>query len=265
MSLRLARGRYAVNVTTSEGSNAEWDTGRALRDHRQGCRQAAGLLRRASAGRSTRTIRCATARSSASRTSRPTAWGSAAAWAQAPTATRVTSPSTSPFPTPRRRSPRRNDGQRVMGPEKVMESIEIGLFTDPEKTWSASSTRAERVQAPFAGHALQLVRAAVLELEARAGDEVLDGARDEHLAGAACAATRAPMCTAIPPTLSSISSHSPVWRPARTSMPSARTASGSPAHSESPGPGRRRRRRSRRPRCRSPAAEARELRARTSA
>src|SRR5437899_9899961 len=39
--------------------------------------------------------------------------------------------------------------------------------------------------------------------------------------GAAWAATRAPMWTAMPPTFPSISSHSPVWRPARTSMPSS--------------------------------------------
>ena len=35
---------------------------------------------------------------------------------------------------------------------------------------------------PLARHALELVRAAVFELEARAGDEVPDGARSEHLA-----------------------------------------------------------------------------------
>src|ERR671922_708082 len=42
--------------------------------------------------------------------------------------------------------------------------------------------------------------------------------------GAASAATRAPMCTAIPPTLPSTISHSPVCRPARTSTPSRRTS-----------------------------------------
>ena len=52
------------------------------------------------------------------------------------------------------------------------------------------------------------------------GDEILDRARDEDFAGAASAAMRAPMCTAIPPTLSSMRSHSPVRRPARTSRPS---------------------------------------------
>ena len=39
------------------------------------------------------------------------------------------------------------------------------------------------------------------------------------------APTRAPMCTASPPTLSPIDSTSPVCRPARISIPSARTAS----------------------------------------
>jgi hypothetical protein len=41
----------------------------------------------------------------------------------------------------------------------------------------------------------------------------------------ASAATRAPMCTAIPPTSASLISHSPVCSPARISMPSDRTSS----------------------------------------
>src|SRR5262249_58605905 len=40
---------------------------------------------------------------------------------------------------------------------------------------------ADGVEAPLPGHALQLVRATVLELDARARDEVLDRLRDEHL------------------------------------------------------------------------------------
>jgi hypothetical protein len=36
---------------------------------------------------------------------------------------------------------------------------------------------------PFARDALKRVYAALLEFNARAGDEVLDGARDEHLVG----------------------------------------------------------------------------------
>ncbi len=44
--------------------------------------------------------------------------------------------------------------------------------------------------------------------------------------GPALASTRAPMCTAIPPTLlSTINSHSPVWRPARSSRSNGLTAS----------------------------------------
>src|SRR6266849_2528950 len=43
--------------------------------------------------------------------------------------------------------------------------------------------------------------------------------------GAASAATRAPMLTASPPILSPILSTSPVWSPARTSIPRGRTAS----------------------------------------
>ena len=63
--------------------------------------------------------------------------------------------------------------------------------------------------------------------------------RDEHLAGAGRAATRAPMCTAIPATLPSSSSHSPVCRPARTSSPSSPRPRGSRARSGSPAPARR--------------------------
>ena len=40
----------------------------------------------------------------------------------------------------------------------------------------------DRVELPLAGHALELVDAAVVEVDAGAGDEILDGARDEHLA-----------------------------------------------------------------------------------
>ena len=43
-------------------------------------------------------------------------------------------------------------------------------------------------------------------------------------AGPASAITREPMCTAIPPSFPSISSHSPVWTPQRTSTPSCCTA-----------------------------------------
>src|SRR5215218_3034426 len=50
---------------------------------------------------------------------------------------------------------------------------------------TASTIRAssigDSVQPPFAGNALQLVYSALLELDARARDEVLDGLRDQHL------------------------------------------------------------------------------------
>src|SRR5919198_2940692 len=49
--------------------------------------------------------------------------------------------------------------------------------------WRLSSCGIDGVEAPIAGDALQLVRAAVFEGETRAGDEVSDGARDQHLAG----------------------------------------------------------------------------------
>src|SRR5207302_2758992 len=42
----------------------------------------------------------------------------------------------------------------------------------------------DRVQTPFAGHALELAVAAVDELEARPGDEIANGAGDKHLARA---------------------------------------------------------------------------------
>ena len=58
--------------------------------------------------------------------------------------------------------------------------------------------------------------------------------------GAARAATRAPMCTAMPPTSSPISSHSPVCRPARTSSPADDERSAIAMRSGSPGPARRR-------------------------
>jgi hypothetical protein len=43
--------------------------------------------------------------------------------------------------------------------------------------------------------------------------------------GSACAATRAPMCTAMPTSFSPMMVHSPVWTPVRSLMPNARTVS----------------------------------------
>jgi hypothetical protein len=44
-------------------------------------------------------------------------------------------------------------------------------------------SRARREEPPFAGNAFQLADAAILERNPRAGDEILDGARNEHLSG----------------------------------------------------------------------------------
>ena len=65
-------------------------------------------------------------------------------------------------------------------------------------------------EAPLAGHALQRCLTAIFKADPGTGDEIFDGVRHEHLAASARPATRAPMCTAMPPTLPSSSSHSPV-------------------------------------------------------
>ena len=84
------------------------------------------------------------------------------------------------------------------------------------------SSRHGGPEVPLAGHAAQLVAPALLEAQPGADDEVLDRARDEHLAGAGAAAiTRAAMWTASPPTSSPIVSISPVCSPARRASPSA--------------------------------------------
>ena len=73
--------------------------------------------------------------------------------------------------------------------------------------------------------ALQLVLAGVLEHEPGPDDQVLHGRGDPDLRGPAFAPIRAPIATAMPPDFPSIVSTSPVWTPARTSIPSGRTAS----------------------------------------
>ena len=70
--------------------------------------------------------------------------------------------------------------------------------------------------------------------------------------GPAFAATRAPIETVMPAHLPSMSSHSPVWRPARTSIPSSLTSSVISSAQRIARAVRRRSRRSRRRRCRSP-------------
>src|SRR4029078_3659467 len=105
---------------------------------------------------------------------------------------------------------------------------------------TARSLGIHGVEPPRAGHALELVLAALVELDARPGYKVLHCLRDEHLAAPlkrsfavcetspspapAAAATRAPITTARPATLPSCTSHSPVCTPARTSRPSPRTS-----------------------------------------
>ena len=73
---------------------------------------------------------------------------------------------------------------------------------------------------PGAGHTAQLDAAAVLEARARADDQITDGAETRISPAPACPSIRAAMCTAIPPMSVPSSLHSPVWMPARISMPS---------------------------------------------
>jgi len=70
--------------------------------------------------------------------------------------------------------------------------------------------------------------------------------------GRASEQIRAPTCTAIPPTLSPSTLHSPVWIPQRTSSPRSRLPPRSPDHSESLAPARQIWRGSRRRHCQSP-------------
>ena len=87
----------------------------------------------------------------------------------------------------------------------------------------------DRQQLPDAGHATQLDAAAVLEARTRADHQVTHGARDEDLAGAGLPADPRRNVYGDPPMSVSSSSHSPVWMPARISIPnvsaSARNAS----------------------------------------
>src|SRR5436309_6079915 len=48
---------------------------------------------------------------------------------------------------------------------------------------SGSGSAGYRIEPPLPGHPLELARPAVFEAEAGAGDEILDGPRDEDLAG----------------------------------------------------------------------------------
>src|SRR5215813_13087720 len=80
------------------------------------------------------------------------------------------------------------------------------------------------VQAPYTGHALQLMGPRSSNVRSDPTIRSLTVWETRTSEGAAIAATRAPMLTASPPIFSPILSTSPVWSPARTSIPRARTA-----------------------------------------
>ena len=91
--------------------------------------------------------------------------------------------------------------------------------------WPSSRTPEEGglrhgVHLPGARYALQHMLAPLGEVQTRPRDEILHRLREEDLGTVASDVTRAPIETARPPTLPSIVRHSPVWRPARTSIPS---------------------------------------------
>ena len=69
--------------------------------------------------------------------------------------------------------------------DEVERALADDLVGDVHVTASrvARLRRADGIEPPFAGDTLQLVNAAVVELDPRAGDEVLHGARDEHFTG----------------------------------------------------------------------------------
>jgi len=67
-----------------------------------------------------------------------------------------------------------------------------------------------RKQTPLAGDALEDMRPVVEKVQAGTRDEVLYRLDTRTSPGAACAITRAPVWTAMPASLSSTRSHSPV-------------------------------------------------------
>ena len=80
-------------------------------------------------------------------------------------------------------------------------------------------------EAPVARDSLELCGAAVFELDADPATRSLTVLDTSTSPGWAWDATRAPVWTAIPVTLPSTTSHSPVCTPARTAMPNSRTES----------------------------------------
>jgi hypothetical protein len=87
-----------------------------------------------------------------------------------------------------------------------------------------SDLRQHAIQVPAAGDALQFVLPRILEREARPPGQILDVCEARTSEGPACAITQAPIDTDSPLHLLSTISHSPVCTPARTSIPSGRTA-----------------------------------------
>ena len=113
--------------------------------------------------------------------------------------------------------------------------------TGPPGRCRSVDVRADGVDVPLAGHALQLPDAAVLEGQARAGRQVAHRRGDEHLARPAAAMMREAMTTVMPATLRPICSTSPTWTPARISMPELGDASRRPpARKRRPWPAHRR-------------------------
>jgi hypothetical protein len=66
------------------------------------------------------------------------------------------------------------------------------------------------------------VLSALAESEPGSGDEILHRVRDENLAGPSLRGNARADRAAMPATLPSCTSHSPVWTPARTSSPNSR-------------------------------------------
>ena len=102
--------------------------------------------------------------------------------------------------------------------------LDVGNRRDGAFRRKRHSAGHDPIQPPPIGDALQLVLAGVFEHEPRAGDEISYGLRDENFGGSGLAAMRDPVVTVMPPGLPSISSHSPVWTPARISMSRSRTS-----------------------------------------
>ena len=110
----------------------------------------------------------------------------------------------------------------------------------------------QREQTPRLRDALELVLAAIVEPRSEPATRSLTVLETSTSPGAASDAMRAPIETAMPATLPSLTSHSPVWRPARNARSSSPSGRGSPPRRGRREPGHRRQRRTRRRPCRAP-------------